>query len=84
MPIVSLSVPDDQHADLLDALKRLGATDAEVVEDTGEPGRIGLRFAESVDQRTAAHRAGQIIDGANEIAGRKFDVHGTTEAGWAG
>lgn len=82
MPLLYINVPEANRADLVAALKQLNPSDAEVVEETDQPGSPGLRFDDMVDPTRAAHRVGDILDAAQEIAGRPLGAFASTEVGW--
>jgi hypothetical protein len=77
MPIALISIPDDQRSDFLDALGKLDLPAGAVVEDVPDnPGSMGIDIEDSEDPSRAAERVGQIIDAANEVAGRAFHAVG--------
>ena len=77
MPIGLISIPNDQRRDFIAALKQLDLSDGELVEDVPDnPGTVGINFAFSADPQWAAERLGQIVDAANEVAGKTFHAVG--------
>jgi hypothetical protein len=73
MPIGLITIPDHEREDFLDALRKLDLVDGELVEDVPDnPGTVGINFAYSSNPQMAAERIGQVVDGANEVAGRVF------------
>lgn len=82
MPLMFIRVPPENRSDLLAALRRLELADAEIVENAAEPGDLALKVDNSMDPVAAAERVGQILSGADEIAGRQLETIATGEAGW--
>lgn len=82
MPLLFIGVPPENRSDLLAALRQLELADAEVVENAAESGDLALKVDDSMEMATAAERVGQILDAANEIAGRQLGAIATGEAGW--
>jgi hypothetical protein len=79
-----LGVPPENRSDLLKALRQLELADAEIVENAAESGDLALKVDDSMEMATAAERVGQILDAANEIAGRQLGAIATGETGWGG
>lgn len=82
MPLLFISVPPENRSDLLAALRQLELADAEIVENAAEPGDLALKVDDAMEPAAAAERVGQILDAANEIAGRQLGAIATGEAGW--
>jgi len=82
MPLMFISVPSENRNDLLMALQQLELTDAELVENAAESGDLALKVHDSMEPAIAAERVGQILDAANEIAGRQLGAIATGESGW--
>lgn len=82
MPLLFIGVPDQNRADLLVALRKLDPADVEIVEGAAEPGDLALRVSDEMDTFLAASRVGQVLDAANEVAGRQLEAIATGEAGW--
>ncbi|MGE5527385.1 MAG: hypothetical protein ACM3Q9_01825 [Methanosarcina sp.] len=82
MPLLFIRVPAENRNDLLAALQQLQLGDAEIVENAAEPGDLALKVDDSMEPAAAAERVGQILDAANEIAGRQLGAIATGEAGW--
>ena len=77
MPIGLISIPDDQRDDFIAALKQLDLSDGEFVENVPDnPGTVGINFEFVSDPQWAAERLGQIVDAANQVAGRTFHAIG--------
>jgi hypothetical protein len=84
MPLLFIKVPAENRNDLLAALQQLQLGDAEIVENAAEPGDLALKVDDSMEPAVAAERVGQILDAANETAGRQLGAIATGEAGWGG
>lgn len=82
MPLLFISVPSENRSNLLAALRQLELADAEIVENAAEPGDLALKVDDAMEPAAAAERVGQILDAANEIAGRQLGAIATGEAGW--
>jgi len=82
VPMLYISVPDDERHTLLDALGRLDLGDAKVVDATEDPTKIGLLISDAADPHRATERVGLIIDEAGRVAGRPFRAVATGETFW--
>jgi len=82
MPLMFLRVPPENRSDLVASLRQLDLADAEVVENAAEPGDIALKVDDLMDPVAAAERVGQILDAANQVAGRQLGAIASGEAGW--
>jgi len=82
MPLVFIGVAPENRSDLLTALRQLELADAEVVENAAETGDLALKVDDFMEPAAAVERVGQILDAANEIAGRQLGAIGTGESGW--
>jgi hypothetical protein len=82
MPLLFLGVPPENRSDLLAALRQLELGDAELVENAAEPGDLALKVDDAMEPAAAAERIGQILDAANEVAGRQLGAIATGESGW--
>lgn len=82
MPLLFVRVPAENRSDLLAALRQLELSDPEIVENAAEPADLALKVDDSMEPAAAAERVGQILEAANEIAGRQLEAIATGEAGW--
>jgi hypothetical protein len=78
MPIGLISIPDDERDDFVAALKQLDLPDGELVENVPDnPGTVGINLESASDPQWAAERLGQIVDAADQLAGRTFRAIGS-------
>lgn len=82
MPLVFIGVAPENRSDLLAALRQLELADTEIVENAAETGDLALKVDDLMEPAAAVERVGQILDAANEIAGRQLGAIGTGESGW--
>ncbi len=74
MPLVCLAVPDRHRAALLEELRKImDPHDVEIVEQTDEPGEVGLRFDDAVGPLSAVERTNAILKEGDNLAAR-FEV----------
>jgi hypothetical protein len=77
-----IAVPSEERQAFLDALGQLNLSDAQVVDTTDDPGKIGLLITDSSDPHYVAERVGSIIDEAGLVAGCPFRAVATGESFW--
>jgi len=82
MPLLFIGVSPENRSDLLSALRGLELVDAELVENAAESGDLALKVDDSMEPAAAAERVGQILDAADEIAGRQLGAIEPPRLSW--
>ncbi|MDP8907630.1 MAG: hypothetical protein M3N47_00630 [Chloroflexota bacterium] len=74
MTLVCLTVPDRHRDALLEELRKIiDPQEVEIVEQTGDPGDVGLRFDDSIGAISAVERTNALRKEAGNVAG-KYEV----------